>query len=91
MSYQYHVSVATNATTSEGYSIVDTKKTNLLVNDSTSTITFNFDGGTTESNYFTLKTGEALNDMKFPVYKIYYTTASTSAAFRFLGEKQDYR
>ncbi len=84
----YHVSVGTNATSTEGTSTVNVKDIKLISNDGSYDITFNFDAAYNTTGAFVLKTGETLENWKIPVGVLHYY-ASSSSAFRFLGTADD--
>lgn len=80
-----HVVVAATATTVETDSAFSVHNLVFLANDGAVDITFNFDAATTASGAFVLKAGEILNGMNREITRLYYKTASSTAAFRALG------
>lgn len=84
----FYKSFTGTTTTSEKSEVVNVKKIGYIINDSTGSITFGFDVGTTGTDVVVLKTGETLIDIDFPVYTLYYAGPAAANSFRFFGYYQ---
>jgi hypothetical protein len=82
----FYTSWTGTATTSEKSVSLDVIGIDYIINDSTSTLTIGLDVGTTGTDVFTVKTGEVLKGIDFPVDTMYYKGASTGDSFRFCGK-----
>jgi len=82
------VTVSATATTTQASSTVNCKEIKLIKNDGAVDLTIGIDNIITDGNTITLKAGESLEN--FPVYckVLYYKSASSTAAFRFIGIRE---
>lgn len=82
-----HVSLETNATTTEASSSFNVDLIAAISNDGTDNILFNFDANTSSAGTITLKPGEVLTDFPRKCTTIYYKALSGTQPFRAWGVK----
>lgn len=82
-----HVTLETNATTTEANAAFNVDYVVMLANDGTDSIFFNFDANTTSQGKITLKPGEVLTDFPRKFSTIYYRANSGTQPFRAWGVK----
>lgn len=87
LGYKTHVSVETNATTTEANMPFSVEFISIITNDGTDDIKINFDASTSSSGTITLKPGETLTDFPRSCSTIYYKSVSGTQPFRAWGVK----